>query len=243
MTKRHWLQNIKVPIPCPDDPEKSLAIQGKLSGYSTASPSLPRADRRAYRRAYRPQKTIQPLPRPVLSFEGGSRMEDLWTRLVSSSVESGSRKPTMWMKASARSTMAKSTPTMVSSRRKRFRQGQKRYGASLRYAEPNDVVIAGVSETIEDVGKAVAWLGEEKVAIHDDSYAFRQDMNPKFIAYAMQTHAFHDQKAKYVSSGKIKRLLIDGVKTCGCRFLTPTTLTNLSRNRPALSPSSTSSTR
>jgi type I restriction enzyme S subunit len=84
--------------------------------------------------------------------------------------------------------------------------------ASLRYAEPNDVVIAGVSETIEDVGKAVAWLGEEKVAIHDDSYAFRHKMNPKFIAYAMQTDAFHDQKAKYVSSGKIKRLLIDGVK-------------------------------
>ncbi|MEQ6249891.1 restriction endonuclease subunit S [Sulfitobacter sp. HNIBRBA3233] len=84
--------------------------------------------------------------------------------------------------------------------------------ASLRYAEPNDVVIAGVSETIEDVGKAVAWLGEEKVAIHDDSYAFRHNMNPKFIAYAMQTDAFHDQKAQYVSSGKIKRLLIDGVK-------------------------------
>lgn len=83
---------------------------------------------------------------------------------------------------------------------------------SLRYAEPNDVVIAGVSETVEDVGKSVAWLGDEKVAIHDDSYAFRHKMNPKFIAYAMQTDAFHDQKAKHVSSGKIKRLLIDGIK-------------------------------
>jgi len=83
---------------------------------------------------------------------------------------------------------------------------------ALRYAERNDVVIAGVSETVEDVGKAVAWLGKEKVAIHDDSYAFRHAMNPKFIAYAMQTNAFHDQKAKHVSSGKIKRLLIDGIK-------------------------------
>lgn len=84
--------------------------------------------------------------------------------------------------------------------------------ASLRYAEPNDVVIAGISETIEDVGKAVAWLGKERVAIHDDSYAFRHNMNPKFISYALQTGAFHEQKAKYVSSGKIKRLLIDGVR-------------------------------
>src|SRR5690606_3757465 len=58
---------------------------------------------------------------------------------------------------------------------------------SLRYAEPGDVVIAGVGETVEDVGKAVAWLGAGKVAIHDDSYAFRHSMNPKFISYAMQT--------------------------------------------------------
>lgn len=83
---------------------------------------------------------------------------------------------------------------------------------SLRFAEKNDVVIAGVSETVEDVGKAVAWLGDEKVAIHDDSYAFRHAMNPKFIAYAMQTDAFHDQKGQFVSRGKIKRLLIDGMK-------------------------------
>lgn len=83
---------------------------------------------------------------------------------------------------------------------------------ALRYAKQNDVVIAGVSETIEDVGKAVAWLGIDKIAIHDDSYAFRHAMNPKFIAYAMQTKVFHDQKAKHVSSGKIKRLLIDGIK-------------------------------
>ena len=83
---------------------------------------------------------------------------------------------------------------------------------SLRYADKNDVVIAGVSETVEDVGKAVAWLGDEKVAIHDDSFAFRHTMNPKFIAYAMQTEAFHSEKAKHVARGKIKRLLIDGIK-------------------------------
>lgn len=83
---------------------------------------------------------------------------------------------------------------------------------SLRFAEKNDVIMAGVSETLEDVGKAVAWLGEDKVAIHDDSYAFRHAMNPKYIAYAMQTDAFHDQKGQFVSRGKIKRLLIDGMK-------------------------------
>lgn len=82
---------------------------------------------------------------------------------------------------------------------------------SLRYAEPGDVVMAGVGETIEDVGKAVAWVGSEKVAIHDDSYAFRHPMNPKFVSYVMQTSAFIDEKAKHVSSGKVNRLLINGI--------------------------------
>ncbi len=82
---------------------------------------------------------------------------------------------------------------------------------SLRYAKPNDVVIAGVGETVEDVGKAVAWIGAGSVAIHDDSYAFRHSMNPKYISYAMQTAAYISEKAKHVSRGKINRLLIDGV--------------------------------
>lgn len=83
---------------------------------------------------------------------------------------------------------------------------------SLRYAKPGDVVIAGVGETIEDVGKAVAWIGSEQIAIHDDSYAFRHTMNPKFVSYFMQTAAFINEKAKHVSSGKINRLLISGME-------------------------------
>lgn len=82
----------------------------------------------------------------------------------------------------------------------------------LRYAEPGDVVMAGVGETVEDVGKAVAWLGGHKVAIHDDSYTFRHPMNPKYIAYVMQTVSFNSQKTKHVSSGKVKRLMIESMK-------------------------------
>jgi type I restriction enzyme S subunit len=84
--------------------------------------------------------------------------------------------------------------------------------ASLCYAEPGDVVMTGVGETVEDVGKAVAWIGSEKVAIHDDSWAFRHSINPKFVSYVMQTTAFINEKAKHVSSGKVNRLLINGIK-------------------------------
>ena len=84
----------------------------------------------------------------------------------------------------------------------------------LRYAEPGDVVVAGVGETVEDIGKAVAWLGDEDVAIHDDCFAYRHDesLDPKFVAYCMRTTAFNASKARFVSRAKMKRLSSDGLK-------------------------------
>jgi type I restriction enzyme S subunit len=81
---------------------------------------------------------------------------------------------------------------------------------SLRFAEPGDVVITDVGETVEDVGKAVAWLGNENVAIHDHCYAFRHTMNPKYVSYYMQTTAFIAEKAKYIARTKVNTLLITG---------------------------------
>lgn len=80
---------------------------------------------------------------------------------------------------------------------------------TLRYAKPGDVVITDVGETVEDVGKAVAWLGDEDVAIHDHCYAFRHGMNPKFVSYYMQTTSFIAKKAKYVARTKVNTLLVD----------------------------------
>ena len=78
--------------------------------------------------------------------------------------------------------------------------------STLRFAKPGDIVIAAVGETVEDVCKAVAWLGDEDVAIHDDCFAYRHSLNPKFVAYYMQTAAFHDEKAQYVARAKVKRM-------------------------------------
>jgi type I restriction enzyme S subunit len=67
-------------------------------------------------------------------------------------------------------------------------------------------VIATVGETVEDVGKAVAWVGCERVAIHDDTFLFRSDLDPTYVSYCMQTADFHSQKNKYVARAKVKRL-------------------------------------
>lgn len=83
--------------------------------------------------------------------------------------------------------------------------------APLRFAEPKDVILAAVGETVEDVGKAVAWLGETDVAIHDDCFLYRHSLSPKFVSYYLQTAAFHSQKEKYVSRAKVKRLSKQGL--------------------------------
>lgn len=81
---------------------------------------------------------------------------------------------------------------------------------NLRFAKPGDVVVTDVGETVEDVGKAVAWIGNEEVAIHDHCYAFRHSMNPKFVSYCMQTTPFIAEKAKYVARTKVNTLLMNG---------------------------------
>jgi type I restriction enzyme, S subunit len=82
---------------------------------------------------------------------------------------------------------------------------------SLRFAEPGDVIIAAVGETVEDVGKAVAWLGDEEVAVHDDCFTFHHDQNPKFVAYWFQTAAFNAEKNRFVARAKVKRLSGDSL--------------------------------
>jgi type I restriction enzyme S subunit len=77
---------------------------------------------------------------------------------------------------------------------------------ALRFAKPGDLVIAGVGETVEDVCKAVAWLGDDEVAIHDDCFAFRHDMNPKFVSYCFQTERFNAEKVRQVARAKVKRV-------------------------------------
>jgi type I restriction enzyme S subunit len=84
------------------------------------------------------------------------------------------------------------------------------FASTLRFAQPGDVVLVDVGETVEDVGKAVAWLGNTEVAIHDHCYAFRHSMNPSFVSYCMQTSAFSAEKRKYIARTKVNTLLING---------------------------------
>lgn len=85
-------------------------------------------------------------------------------------------------------------------------------GPRLRYAKPGDVVIAAVGETVEDVGKGVAWLGTTEVAIHDDCFLYRSpSLDPKYVSYYLRTTNLIRAKDKYVSRAKVKRMSSDGL--------------------------------
>lgn len=81
----------------------------------------------------------------------------------------------------------------------------------FRYAEKNDVVIVAAGENKIDIGIGVAWLGAEKVAIHDACFIFRHNQNPKYISYCLRTYNYHQQIKKYVSEGKICSISADGL--------------------------------
>lgn len=82
------------------------------------------------------------------------------------------------------------------------------FAKKLRKAHYGDLIIATTSENVEDVGKAVAWLGKEEIAISGDSLIFTHSQNPKYIAYLLQTYRFLQFKRKNVSGTKVTR--IDG---------------------------------
>lgn len=80
---------------------------------------------------------------------------------------------------------------------------------SLRLAQPGDLVVVGGGENVEDVCKAVAWLGESPVAVHDECYIFHHSLYPKYAAYVFSSEAFHREKARYARGAKIVRVSID----------------------------------
>lgn len=210
--RKPMLEGFQIPIPCPDNPQKSLEIQAEivrvLDTFTELTSELISeltAELTARKKQYRHYRD------QLLSFKEGN-VE--WKAL-------GEIGEFIRGKRFTKADYVEDGISVIHygeiytrygvSATRAYSQVRNDMAGALRYAEPGDVVIAGVGETVEDVGKAVAWLGTEKVAIHDDSYAFRHSMNSKFISYAMQIAAFIDEKAKHVSRGKINRLLIDGV--------------------------------
>ncbi|HEY1056700.1 MAG TPA: restriction endonuclease subunit S [Emticicia sp.] len=66
-----------------------------------------------------------------------------------------------------------------------------------------DVVITNTSENVEDVCKAVAWLGKEEIVIGGHACVFKHKENPKYLSYYTQTNNFSKEKKKYTKGTKV----------------------------------------
>ncbi len=81
----------------------------------------------------------------------------------------------------------------------------------LRKAKYGDLIIATTSEDVEACCKAIAWLGNEEVAISGDSYIYRHNQNPLYITYLYQTENFQHQKRMAATGTKVVRVSGDSM--------------------------------
>lgn len=72
-----------------------------------------------------------------------------------------------------------------------------------KYATKNDLIMAVTSENIQDVCKAVAWLGEEEIAIGGHTAIIHHKQNAKYLSYYFSTSMFSKQKAKLAQGTKV----------------------------------------
>lgn len=73
----------------------------------------------------------------------------------------------------------------------------------LTKVKKGNLIIACTSENIEDVCKAVVWLGDEDIVTGGHACVLAHNENPKYIAYFFQTQYFFQQKKKYARGAKV----------------------------------------
>ena len=82
----------------------------------------------------------------------------------------------------------------------------KELASKLRVAKKGDVIMVSAGETIADIGKSIAWLGEEDVVIHDALYGYRSPLDCKYVAYFFNSANFRLQLPKYINSSKVSAI-------------------------------------
>jgi len=206
--KRQWISNYSkklIPIPCPDNPEKSLEIQNaivrlldtftKLTAKLTAELTARKMQYNYYREElfdFNEEKVDYKSLGEIGEFQRGKRF--VKTDMILDGV------PCIHYGEmyTHYGTWANESKSFLSDELVKIKK--------LRVAEKNDIVIVAAGETIEDIGIGTAWLGDKGVVIHDACFSYRSTLNPKYVAYFTRTKHFHDQIKKHISSGKISAI-------------------------------------
>ena len=204
------VKKLSIPIPCPNNPEKSLAIQSEivriLDKFTalTAELTAELTMRKKQYNYYRDQ---------LLSFEeGAAPFYPLGQKEVGEFIRGGSFQKKDFTKSGIGcihygqifthyGTYANKTKTFVS----------ESLAQKCRKAKTGNLVIATTSENDDDVCKAVAWLGTEDIAVSSDACIYRHNLNPKYVSYFFQTESFQSQKRQYITGTKVRRVNADNL--------------------------------
>jgi type I restriction enzyme, S subunit len=75
--------------------------------------------------------------------------------------------------------------------------------AKLAHVDPGDIIITNTSENVDDVGKAVAWLGAETIVTGGHATVIKHDQDSKYLAYWFASAEFSAQKRKLATGTKV----------------------------------------
>ena len=76
--------------------------------------------------------------------------------------------------------------------------------ASKKYFEKGDILFAITGESVEEIAKSCAYVGDEKCLAGGDIVVMKHKQNPKYLAYALVTTNAQMQKSK----GKVKSKVV-----------------------------------
>lgn len=203
------VRRLRIPIPCPENPQKSLEIQTEivriLDTFTDLTSELRKelAGRKKQYEYYRDQ---------LLSFDGKSNLlksiDIEWRRIGDlGSLVRGNGLP--------KSDFTESGIPAI-----HYGQIYTYYGLSttstksfvspetaekLKKVDKGDVVITNTSENLNDVGKALVYLGDQQAVAGGHATIFKPDENilGKYFAYFTQTDKFFSEKRRYSKGTKV----------------------------------------
>lgn len=84
--------------------------------------------------------------------------------------------------------------------------------SSKKYFEFGDILFAITGESVEDIAKSCAYLGNEKCLAGGDIVVLKHNQNPKYISYALSTTSARMQKSKNKVKNKVVHSSIPSIK-------------------------------
>lgn len=198
------IKKFKIPIPCPDNPEKSLEIQQEivrvlddltsLTNQLTTELETERQNRKKQFEFFREQ---------LLSFEKGNVEWKLMGE-VGEFVRGNGLQKTDFTETGVGCIHYGQIYTYYgnyTTKTKSFVSEE--LATKLKKVNFSDIIITNTSENIEDVCKAVAWLGNEEIVTGGHACIFKHEQNPKYIVYCTQVISFFKQKKKLAKGTKV----------------------------------------